>query len=245
MTILTVLFLTPLFTSLPEAVLAALIIHAVWHIMASRKLQHVRLLSRTEFWLGMTAFMGVILIDVLQGMVIGLLCSLVLVIAKSSRPHLAVLGRVPGIPGAYADLTRHTDVAAVPGLLVLRLDAPLFFANALTMRDGVKSAVEAASPAARAIVLDLSFQEELDITSGEMLDALVKQLHGEGVAVYVSNMHVPVAVFCRKIGLLDRIGEQNVFLTTELAVRHFESTDPAAKEESEPRTAGETQLPPT
>jgi high affinity sulfate transporter 1 len=108
-TIITVLFLTPLFTTLPEAVLAALIIHAVWHIIAARKLQQIRLVSRTEFWCGMLALAGVLLIDVLEGMIIGVVASLVLVIYRSSRPHLSSLGRVPGAPGAYTDLTRHPE----------------------------------------------------------------------------------------------------------------------------------------
>ena len=83
-TIVTVLFLTPLFATLPEAVLAALIIHAVWHIIAARKLKQVRLASRTEWALGVLALLGVLLIDVLEGMLIGLLASLVLVIDRSA-----------------------------------------------------------------------------------------------------------------------------------------------------------------
>ena len=85
-TIVTVLFLTPLFKNLPEAVLGALIIHAVWHIIASRKLRRIHLESRTEFWLGVLTFAGVILIDVLQGMLLGLICSLLFFIYKSIPP---------------------------------------------------------------------------------------------------------------------------------------------------------------
>ena len=97
-TIVTLLFLTPLFAPLPEAVLAALIIHAVWHIIASRKLQKIRLASRVEFVFGALTLAGVLLIDVLEGMVIGLLVSLVYVIYRSSRPHLSSLGRNPHHP---------------------------------------------------------------------------------------------------------------------------------------------------
>ena len=138
-TIVTLLFLTPLFAPLPEAVLAALIIHAVWHIIASRKLQKIRLASRVEFWFGVAALLGVVLVDVLQGMVIGLVASLIFVVYKSSRPHLSSLGRVPGIPGAYSDLSRHPENLAVPGILILRLDSPIYFANAQTVREQVKS----------------------------------------------------------------------------------------------------------
>ena len=121
-TIVTVLFLTPLFATLPEAVLAALIIHAVWHIIAARKLRQARLASRTEFALGALALFGVLFIDVLQGMLIGLLASLALVIYRSSRPHISSLGRVPGVPGAYSSLERHPENMPVPGVLILRLE---------------------------------------------------------------------------------------------------------------------------
>ena len=141
MTIVTLLFLTPLFAPLPEAVLAALIIHAVWHIIASRKLQKLRHASRVEFWFGVLALAGVLLIDVLQGMVIGLVASLLFVIYRSSRPHLSSLGRVPGVPGAYSDLSRHPENTPVPGVLIVRLDAQLYYANALTVRDQVKAMV--------------------------------------------------------------------------------------------------------
>ena len=158
-TVITLLFLTPLFTNLPEAVLAALIIHAIWHIIAARKLQRIRNKSRTEFWFALITFLGVILIDVLQGMVIGLLFSLLFVIYKSSRPHMSSLGRVPGVPGAYSDLTRHPENIAVPGTLILRLDAPIYYANALTVREKVKTMVEEYETEAplHAVIIELNF----------------------------------------------------------------------------------------
>ena len=136
-TIVTLLFLTPVFTSLPEAVLAALIIHAVSHIIASRKLRTLRREAPVEVWFGVLTFAGVLLIDVLQGMLIGLLASLAFVIYRSSRPHVASLGRIPGADGAYSDLCRHPEDLAVPGVLIVRLDGPLYYANALTVRDRV------------------------------------------------------------------------------------------------------------
>jgi len=227
-TLVTVLFLTPLFQNLPEAVLAALIIHAVWHLIASPKLARVRLVSRTEFWLGVITFAGVILIDVLQGMILGLLCSLLLVVYRSSRPHLSSLGRVPGIPGSYSDVTRHPDSVPVPGLLILRLDAPLYYANALTVRDQIKQVIAATQPPPRAIVLDASVQDDLDVTSADVLQGLVKGLHGQGIAVYTAEVHAPVRDFSRKTGLLDLIGADHVFPTVDAAVQAIALADQAA-----------------
>jgi SulP family sulfate permease len=223
-TVVTVLFLTPLFASLPEAVLAALIIHAVWHIIASRKLQQIRLVSQTEFWLSVITFWSVILIDVLQGMIIGLICALLLVIYKSSRPHIASLGHVPGVSGAYSDLARHPEDTPVPGVLIVRLDGPMYYANALTVRDQIKTMIEEAKTQPRALLIDLGAQDQLDLTSAEVLKGLVKELQGKRIAVYMADTHVPVLEFSRRTGLIELIGEDHIFPTVDAAV-HFLETD--------------------
>ena len=222
-TVITVLFLTPLFASLPEAVLAALIIHAVWHIVASRKLQRIRLVSRTEFWFGMVTFAGVILIDVLEGMIIGLVCSLIFVIYHSSRPHIASLGRVPDVPGAYSDLARHAENTKVPGVMIVRLDGAMYYANALTVRDQIKTMIEEAKTQPRALLIDLDAQDRLDLTSADVLKGLLKELQGKGIAVYVADMHAPVREFGQRTGLLELIGEDHIFPTVDAAVRFLET----------------------
>jgi MFS superfamily sulfate permease-like transporter len=224
--VITLLFLTPIFASLPEAVLAALIIHAVWHIIASRKLERIRLVSRSEFWLALLAFLGVILIDVLQGMVIGLVSAMVLVVAKSSRPHLASLGRVPGAGGAYSDLQRHPENVPVPGLLIVRLDAPLYYANALTVRDGVRQLIENSAPPPKVIVFDLAVQDDLDITSAEMLIRLVRDLNARGIGAYAADVHATVLEDSRRLRLLDVIGDDHVFPTVDAAVQFHEVNAP-------------------
>jgi high affinity sulfate transporter 1 len=221
-TIVTLLFLTPLFASLPEAVLGALIIHAVWHIIASRKLHTIRLESRTEYWFGLLAFLGVVLIDVLQGMVIGLVSSLVFVIYQSSRPHLASVGRIAGAPGAYSDLARHPENTPVPGVLILRLHGALYYANALTVRDQVRALVDAADPAPRALVLDLGAQDTLDLTSAKILIAMGREMRGRGIDAYLVDVHAPALAFARSVGVLDVIPAEHVFPTIELAVQHIE-----------------------
>ena len=221
-TAVTVLFLTPLFASLPEAVLAALIIHAVWHIIASRKLKQIRLVSRTEFWLGVITFWSVILIDVLQGMIIGLISALLFVIYKSSRPHVASLGHVPGVPGAYSDIARHPENIPVPGVLIVRLDGPIYYANALTVRDQIKTLVEEAKMRLRALLIDAGAQDQLDLTSAEVLKGLVKELHGKDIAVYVADVHAPVLEFSQRTELIELIGEDRIFPTVDAAVRYLE-----------------------
>lgn len=222
-TIITLLFLTPLFAPLPEAVLAGLIIHAVWHIINARKLQKLRHESRVEVWFGVLALAGVLLVDVLEGMIIGLVASLVYVVYKTSRPHIAAMGRVPGIPGAYADLERHPEIVPEPGVLIVRLDSQLYFANALTVRQQVKAMLDEASPPPHAIILDANAQDQIDVTSTNVLRGLLKELHERNIAVYMAHVHAPVLEYARKTGLLAAIGEDHVFATVDLAVRSAEA----------------------
>ena len=222
-TIVTLLFLTPLFTSLPEAVLAALIIHAVWHILSSRKLLKLRREAPMEVWFGVATLLGVVFIDVLQGMMIGLLASLAFVVYRSSRPHLSSLGRVPGTPGAYADRVRHPDTALVPGVLIVRMDAPMYYANALTVRDRLKAMVREAAPPPRAVVFDAEGQDDLDITSATVLKGLVAELRAAGLEVGFANVHAPVLERARETGLLDAVREEHVFTTIDQAVRAVEA----------------------
>jgi len=233
-TIVTLLFLTPLFASLPEAVLAALIIHAVWHILASRKLLTLRKEAPVEVWFGFLAFAGVVFIDVLEGMLIGLLASLAFVIYRSSRPHLSSLGRVPGTPGAYSDLTRHPEAVSVPGILIVRLDAPMYYANALTARDRLKAMIAASSP--REVIFDAEGQDDLDLTSAEVLKRLVVELRGHGTLITFANVHTPVLERARETGLLEAVGNESVYPTLDAAIRDLEAQNgPAAAAERKER----------
>jgi MFS superfamily sulfate permease-like transporter len=217
--LVTVLFLTPLFKNLPEAVLAALIIHAVSHLWKVKQFRLFYRVQRAEFWLGIATLAGVTLIDVLPGLLIGVLAMLLLVIYNASRPHLGVLGAAPGVPGAYGDVERHPDYQRVPGLLVMRLEAPLFYANATLVRDRVKYLVGVSDPLPRAVILELIANPALDITSAEMLEQLIVTLRSAGVDVALADLRQPVIDAARRTGLLETLGEDGVFLTVADAVR--------------------------
>ena len=219
--LVTVLFLTPLFAPLPEAVLAALIIHAVWHIIIARKLQPIRAFSRTEFWLGATALAGVLLIDVLQGMIIGLVASLLLMIYRSSQPHVASLGRVPGVPNAFSDLVRHPENVPIPDVLIVRLDAPLYYANALTVRARIKALVAETTP--QLVILDGSSQDELDLTSVEVLVGVIKELQNQKITTYVADIHAPVLDVIQRTELGELLDPGTLFPTLSSAVDAWEA----------------------
>jgi high affinity sulfate transporter 1 len=222
--LVTLLFLTPLFKTLPEAVLAALIIHAVSRLW---KFKQFRLYYREqpiECWLGIATLAGVTLIDVLPGLLIGVVAMLLLVIYNASRPHLGVLGAVPGVPDAYGDVERHPDYHRVPNLLIVRVEAALFYANANLVRDHIKKLVGASDPLPRAVVLELTANAGLDITSAEMLEQLIKTLHSAGIDVALADLRQPVVDVARRTGLLETLGEDRLFLTLADAVRTMGST---------------------
>ncbi len=216
--LVTVLALTPLFTDLPEAVLAALIIHAVSHLWKVAEFRRYRRERPLEFWVGIGTGVGVITVDVLPGLVFGVVAMVLFVVYHASRPHVSVLGRVPGVRDAYGDVARHPDYEAIPGLLVLRLEAPMFYANASLVCDTVKRLAGASDPPPKAVILDLSPNSSLDITSSENLEELVKTLRSGGIDFALAEVRQPVLELARRTGVLAAIGEDHVFPTIELAI---------------------------
>jgi MFS superfamily sulfate permease-like transporter len=216
--LVTVLFLTPVFKNLPEAVLAALIIHAVSHLWKIKALRLYRRQQPLEFWVGLLTLAGVITIDVLPGLVIGVVSMIIFVVYQASRPHISILGRVPGVPDAFGDVERHPDYEQIPGLLVLRLEAPLFYANASLVADAVKRLAGATEPRPMAVILDFSPNGNLDITSSEKLDELVTTLRSAGIEFALAEMRKPAREAARRSGVLETIGEDHVFHTIDEGV---------------------------
>ena len=216
--VVTVLVLTPLFKNLPEAVLAALIIHAVSHLWKVKEFRRYYAERRIEALLGIATLLGVITIDVLPGLVIGVVSMLLLVVYNASRPHIGVLARVPGRPGAFGDVDRHPDYERIPGLLVLRLESPLFYANAAQVRDRVKYLVGVSNPLPRAVVLEFGATVDLDITSAEALEQLVTQLRAADIDFALADIRQPMIRQLQRTGLLKVVREDKVFRTVDEAV---------------------------
>jgi MFS superfamily sulfate permease-like transporter len=214
----TVLWLTPLFKNLPEAVLAALIISAVSHLFKVAEFTRYYAERRIEFWLGLATLAGVLTLDVLPGLIIGVIAMLLLVVYNASKPHVAVLGRAGDSSSTYGDVVRHPGYKPVSGLLVVRLDAPLFYANASLVRDRIKQLVGSSDPTPTAVVLDLGASDELDITRAEVLEQLVEELRQARVQLALVEVHKPVIGRARRTGLLDTLGEAMLFHTVDEAV---------------------------
>jgi high affinity sulfate transporter 1 len=197
LTVVTLLFLTGLFESLPEATLAAVVIAAVielvdigalrdFYALYSRRLGSIYgHAARPDFIAAVAAMLGVLVFDTLPGLFIGIVVSLLLLVYRSSRPHVAELGRVAGTVHQFADRERHPENVVVPGVAVLRVESGLFFANAEAVRAAIKS--HAAEPGNRGVILDAEAIPFIDITAVRMLDELADDLARGGQRLVVAD----------------------------------------------------------
>ena len=220
--IITLIFLAPLFRNLPNAVLAALVMTSVLGMMNVAELRRYRASNRADLLLALVALIGVALTDVLTGLVIAVVLSLVIILYRASRPYIAVLGKVPGQAATYGDQARHPEYTAIPGLLIARIDAPLYFLNANLARGQIRQLIAASDPKPQAILFDLGATADLDIASMDMLGSLLIDLDEAGVDVLLAQVRGSVRDRLRKAGLMDEIGEDRVYLSVATAVHDFE-----------------------
>jgi high affinity sulfate transporter 1 len=197
LTVVTLLVLTGPFESLPEATLAAVVIAAVielvdvpaltrlYRIYAGRSRGRLAFAARPDFVAALAAMLGVLIFDTLPGLFIGIGVSLLLLLYRASRPHVAELGAVPGTEGQWGDRARHPENRPAAGVVVLRVDGGLFFANA----DAVQARVRAAAAAddVHAIVLDAETVPYVDVTAAEMLSGLATDLKRDGVRLLLAR----------------------------------------------------------
>jgi sulfate permease, SulP family len=161
----------------------------------------------------------VIVLDVLPALIIGVVIALLLLIYQASRPRVSMLGADPVVPGAFADIGRHDGITAVPGVLIVRPDAPLFYANAELVRDAIEQAVGST----RAVALVLDGNDNLDITSAEQLGKLAGGLAARNVPIGLAHVHGPALEMAERSGLLATVGADHVFPTTPAAVAWAQS----------------------
>lgn len=226
--LITIIALTPLFTALPEVILAAIIIYAVTHLMKLRRMQWFYKINRIEFFLGMVALLGVLILDVLPGLAVAVLFSIIIVIYRSSRPYGSVLGQIPGEPGAYSDIQRHPTNKPIPGLIIFRLNSPIYFANASLFHSRIKELIKESDQPVKAIIVDMVTNDRLDITSVEMLEKLAEELQRNNIAMMATHVHKPILEIVRHSGLAEHFNKVKLFPTIDAAVQDYIKLHPTA-----------------
>jgi high affinity sulfate transporter 1 len=206
-----------LLQDLPSSALAAVVIVAALGLFELADLRRILRIQAWEFWLSMACFAGVALFGVVPGIGVAVVLAVIEFLWDGWRPHYAILGRVDGIRG-YHDTGRYPNARRVPGLVLFRWDAPLFFANAELFHQRVVAAITESPTPVRRIVITAEPVTSIDVTSADMLDQLERELKEQGVELRFAEMKDPVKDKLRRFELFDRFGEGGFYPTVGAAV---------------------------
>jgi len=221
---LVLLFFTPLFYYLPKAVLAAIVLMAVRSLFELKGAKELWTTHRNDFFMMLITFLMTLLLGIEEGVLTGVILSLLLVIYQSSRPHFAVLGRLPNT-NYFRNVKRFPEAQQFDGILIFRFDAPLFFLNTESFKNAILRAVDSASPTCKLVVFDAS--SVLDIDSGGLhaIEEIDEYLNEQGITFYVAGLLGPVRDAFQRAGLFTQLGQQKHFLYVSDAIDYYKTSD--------------------
>jgi len=235
--IVTMLVLMPLFHNLPEAVLGAIVIAAVVHLVDIGALRRLRRVDRTDFLLAVLCFSGVLVFGLLVGLGVALVVSLLALVFRAYRPSSAVLGRAPEAHAdealRYRGVEDNPDCETFPGLVILRVDGELFFANARWFRDTVRSLVRGQSPPVREVLVHAGAVPYIDTTAATMLKELIAELDEGDVELDFARITTPLYEDLERNGIDKLVGPERFHDTVAAGVADF-----LARDEAGPRRRG-------
>jgi high affinity sulfate transporter 1 len=214
-----------LLQNLPTSALAAVVIASAIGLFEFADLRRIYRIQRWEFWLSIACTVGVAVLGAIPGIGLAILIAVIEFLWDGWRPYSAVLGRAEGVKG-YHDITRHPDARRIPGLVLFRWDAPLFFANAELFRDRIMDAVAESPTPVCWLVVAAEPVTSVDITSADMLAELDEALHAAGIELCFAEMKDPVKDKLKRFGLFARLGEETFFPTVGAAVSDYLATHP-------------------
>jgi len=222
--ILAFILLAPGLTEfLPSAVLAAVVMGAAVGLIDLRGLRALWRMDKTDAGLSLAAFLGVIVFGVLEGIIVTIVLSLLAFINQSWRPYKAELGRVKGQRG-YHDLSRNPEGERIPGVVIVRFDAPLFFANGAVFDDFVRASVKAAGPGIHTVILAAEPITDIDTTAADELIELDDYLIAHDIRLILAEVKSPVLDVMRSYGLTDRFTPDRFASTVGAAVDEITGT---------------------
>jgi high affinity sulfate transporter 1 len=215
---------------LPNAALAAVVIASAVGLVEITDLVRLFRIERWEFWLSIVCFVGVAVFGAIPGIGLAIAIAIVEFLLAGWRPHSAVLGRTEDIEG-FHDIARHRDARQIPGLVLFRWDAPLFFANAELFKERVLEIAAQSAVQVRWLVVAAAPVTRVDVTAGDALADLEASLHGVGARLCFAELKDPVKDTLKRFGLFARLGEDAFFPTISAAVNAYLHDNPAARAE--------------
>jgi high affinity sulfate transporter 1 len=221
------LFLNSLLADLPQTALAAVVIVAALSLADVQLLRRYYRVRRSAFAVSLVASAGVILLGVLQGIVVAVTLAILLFFRRNWWPHGAILGRISGEAG-WHDIDKHPDAGQVPGVVVYRWEAPLFFANAGSFREQIRKIVREHRP--RWVVLQCEAVTDVDVTAAEMLEQLDIELNDAGTHMAFAEMRSRLQDLTLRYGLLDTLDRDHFYPTLEAALEAIAAEERATGE---------------
>lgn len=216
---ITLLFLTDLFYFLPRAVLAAIIMTAVFGLIDFHEARHLWKVERTELTIMAITFVATLGIGIEQGILIGAGASLLWFMYKTTKPHVAVLGKLPDRP-VYRNIDRFDEVHTIDGLLALRIDSQFYYGNVTFLKDTLNRLEREMDVPLQAVVLDGSGINELDSSAETALRHIVEEYHERHIAFYIACAKGPVRDMMRRASLWNTLGDDHITYTVHDAVCH-------------------------
>jgi high affinity sulfate transporter 1 len=217
---LLLIFTPNLLKNVPQAALGAIVISACISLLDLRCLLRLYYLRRSEFALSLVCLLAVALFGVIQGIFLAVVLALLIFIWRAWHPYTAVLGRVDGMKG-YHDITRHPEARLIPGLVIFRWDAPLFFANAEIFHEHIFRAVANAPLPPKRILVAAEPVTDVDITAADTLTELIRMLERENIELCFAEMKGPVKDQLKLYGLFSKLGDNSFFPTIGEAVDDY------------------------
>jgi MFS superfamily sulfate permease-like transporter len=209
-----------LLKNLPSSALAAVVIAAAIGLFEFADLKRIFRIQQWEFWLSMTCFAGVLILGAVPGICIAVVLAVIEFLWDGWRPHYAVLGRVEGVRG-FHDIQRYPEARLVPGLLLFRWDAPLFFANADLFQQCMVEAIREAPDSIRRVTVAAEPMTSVDVTAADMLSELATTLRQAGIELHFAEMKDPVKEKLVRFELMELLGEETFHPTVGAAVDDY------------------------
>jgi SulP family sulfate permease len=203
----TIAFLTPLFASLPNAALGAIIIMAVIGLIDIAEMRHIAQVKRSDLIGLSVAFFATLILGIELGILVAVVASMLVVFARMSMPHAAVLGHVDGTT-SYRNIDRFPEAKTIDGVCILRIDAALSFVNAVNVKRLILSHVDELERDSGALVLDASGINDLDATGAEMLHEILLEVEERHIALHLTDVKGPVRDVLRAAGIWDQLGNR-------------------------------------
>jgi sulfate permease, SulP family len=219
--LLTMLFLGPALATFPLAALGALVVFAALRLIDFAELRRIARFRRSELFLALATTAAVLIFDVLYGIAVAVALSILDLLRRIARPHDGILGYVPGLAGMH-DIDDYATGRQVPGLLVYRYDAPLFFANAEDFKHRALASVDAADPPVEWFLLNAEANTEVDLTAVDALEEVRRTLAGRGIVFALARVKFELREILASAGFIDRMGEDKVFMTLPTAVEAYQ-----------------------